>query len=267
LRIGNRTGGTDRTFDGDIGEVRIYNRPLTPTEISQNYNATKSKYTTGDIFTVSTLVSVPNNDAPYVSCRNSVMPYAGSANNTIQQIWTSFGLVQTIGWEYGTTFTDLTGNSNNATPSFRTATSDIDVTAELTSFRPVTEARAPAYAISDAPAFITTVPSVNGTFTSGNITGTWPGHDVIVAIAIGGETPQQFVFYILSVVFILSIALACAYFLAKYARGDTTLALAIIIFCMLCIGVVLRVTDVWQVYFFVIIAWGIRELEKDSRGI
>jgi len=68
-------------------------------------------------------------------------------------------------------------------------------------------------------------------------------------------------------VFILCIGLACAYFLARYARGDTTLALAIIIFCMLCIGVVLRVTDVWQVYFFVIIAWGIRELEKDSRGI
>jgi len=31
-------------FDGMIGEVRIYNRALTPTEITQNYNATKARY-------------------------------------------------------------------------------------------------------------------------------------------------------------------------------------------------------------------------------
>ena len=31
-------------FDGMIGETRIYNRALTPTEITQNYNATKPRY-------------------------------------------------------------------------------------------------------------------------------------------------------------------------------------------------------------------------------
>jgi hypothetical protein len=44
LRIGNRSGATDRTFDGLIGEVRIYNRDLTLQEIQHNYLATKWRY-------------------------------------------------------------------------------------------------------------------------------------------------------------------------------------------------------------------------------
>jgi hypothetical protein len=39
--------GSDQTSaysDSDIGEVRIYNRALTATEVSQNFNATRSKY-------------------------------------------------------------------------------------------------------------------------------------------------------------------------------------------------------------------------------
>ena len=43
--IGHRSGGpTGNRFDGNIGEVRIYNRALTATEVSQNFNATRDKY-------------------------------------------------------------------------------------------------------------------------------------------------------------------------------------------------------------------------------
>jgi len=35
---------SNRFFDGEIGEVRLYNRELTAAQIKQNYNATKSKY-------------------------------------------------------------------------------------------------------------------------------------------------------------------------------------------------------------------------------
>jgi hypothetical protein len=38
LRIGNRSGATDRTFDGGIDDVRIYNRVLTTSEIALIYN-------------------------------------------------------------------------------------------------------------------------------------------------------------------------------------------------------------------------------------
>ena len=46
VRIGSMaiSGVSSRFLDGDIGEARIYNRALSATEISQNFNATKSKY-------------------------------------------------------------------------------------------------------------------------------------------------------------------------------------------------------------------------------
>ena len=37
-------GVLDRFFNGDIGEVRVYDKALSPTEIIQNYNATKARY-------------------------------------------------------------------------------------------------------------------------------------------------------------------------------------------------------------------------------
>ena len=44
LWVGRYYGSNDGRFDGDIGEVRIYPRALTPAQVFQNYNATKSKY-------------------------------------------------------------------------------------------------------------------------------------------------------------------------------------------------------------------------------
>jgi|DEB0MinimDraft_3_1074331.scaffolds.fasta_scaffold04472_4 hypothetical protein len=38
------TGSLDRFFNGDIGEVRVYDKALSPTEIIQNYNVTKARY-------------------------------------------------------------------------------------------------------------------------------------------------------------------------------------------------------------------------------
>lgn len=41
VRIGNRAGATDRTFDGYIDDVRFYNRVLGATEIKNNYDIEK----------------------------------------------------------------------------------------------------------------------------------------------------------------------------------------------------------------------------------
>lgn len=46
LTIGNRSNATDRTFNGYIDVVKIYNRPLMPDEVKQNYNATKYRFVT-----------------------------------------------------------------------------------------------------------------------------------------------------------------------------------------------------------------------------
>jgi hypothetical protein len=44
LTIGNRSTATDRTFNGDIDEVRIYNRVLSLVEIAYSYNAGSGRY-------------------------------------------------------------------------------------------------------------------------------------------------------------------------------------------------------------------------------
>ena len=44
VKIGQYQGFNTNNLNGQIGEVRIYNRALTPTEITQNYNATKARY-------------------------------------------------------------------------------------------------------------------------------------------------------------------------------------------------------------------------------
>jgi hypothetical protein len=44
LNIGRWTGAGTQYFNGNISNCKIYNRALTPQEIQQNYNATKSRY-------------------------------------------------------------------------------------------------------------------------------------------------------------------------------------------------------------------------------
>lgn len=44
LKIGRRAFSTSSIYSGGIGPVQIYNRPLTPAEVLQNYNAVKTRF-------------------------------------------------------------------------------------------------------------------------------------------------------------------------------------------------------------------------------
>lgn len=44
LKIGRRAFSTSSIYSGGIGPVMIYNRPLTPAEVLQNYNAVKTRF-------------------------------------------------------------------------------------------------------------------------------------------------------------------------------------------------------------------------------
>jgi len=44
VKIGLWTGGNSYAFQGKIAVVQMYNRALSATEISQNYNAQKSRF-------------------------------------------------------------------------------------------------------------------------------------------------------------------------------------------------------------------------------
>jgi len=43
-RLGSWNHATARELNGGLGEIRVYNRALSATEVSQNFNATRSKY-------------------------------------------------------------------------------------------------------------------------------------------------------------------------------------------------------------------------------
>ena len=81
-------------------------------------------------------ISVPDNSNDYISLQNNSMPYMESYQITIGGT-----LQQSITWEYGTTFTDLSDNGHDATPTFRSVSSDDDVTVELINFAPISLAQ------------------------------------------------------------------------------------------------------------------------------
>lgn len=243
MRIGNRSGGTDRTFDGKIAEVRLYNVELTPAQVLQNYNATKSKYTTGNIHTYSTLASVLDNASDWVIKSNAFIEsfdfYKGGNHNA------------SIAWEYGATFTDSTGNGNDATPTYRTTDASPYISAALTSFSPVSEAQAPAYTLTDAPAFFTTIPGISGNFSIG-MDPTYPGHEVITQIAAAGAVPQQLPIVIFSTMVLIIISLALSAMMKSGGVNSLFIKMCIIV-AVMCIYVALSIMDPWQVYFFTLI--------------
>ena len=81
------------------------------------------------------LSGVPDTSANWTFLTNNAMPYMEYYNLTIDG-----DLKQSLAWNYGDTFEDLSAYGNDATPTFRTATSSANVTAELVSFVPVQQA-------------------------------------------------------------------------------------------------------------------------------
>jgi len=114
--------------------VNYEHMPLLSTSVlsitSGEYDMTVSANTTHLILTVgvtsnSTLLSgasVPDNANDIVSCQNGSVIYLESQEIEIDGVQR-----QLIEWEYEATFSDLSGNGNDATPSFRTTSSDADV--------------------------------------------------------------------------------------------------------------------------------------------
>ena len=109
--------------------------------------------------------SATDNDNDWQIGDDDSTPYIETANVTVNGT-----LRGSWHWEYATTFTDLSGNGNDATPTFRTASSDPDVTATLISFQPVSEASAEYSLGLDWPTMITTAPDQPATMYSENST-------------------------------------------------------------------------------------------------
>ena len=292
--IGNNAA-TDKAYDGLIALVRVYDRTLTPSEVLEHYSSiynnetglvarwdidegsgntlydastysndgaiTEATWTTGPlkIYIDDTLrdvddgVSVPNNSANWTFMQNNVMPYM-----EYQKIWIGGVLRQHIEWEYDDEFTDLSGNSNPATPSFRSASSDADVSAELISFQPVLEAKAPDYVLGEAPGFIdpSITGNVTGTFTTTPRTGTFPLANVIAEIATATDpaTPAQLPLLIIAVFCILAVSLSISATMRQYGSGSLLVKIMVIAGMM---GIFVALQnfsfDFWMVFVFLTI--------------
>ncbi len=163
LLIGSTATGT-YSFNGTIDEFRVYNKVISPAEDLQNYNATKSKHGTGSIYTYSTLASVPDNSNNWTFVSDNSTMYV----NTIQ-VNKAGVLKGSWAWQYATTFTDLSGNGNTATPTFRTTSSDANVTAQVLTVASTLEPASPALANLTGWNMITGAPSTpSGMFDEGH---------------------------------------------------------------------------------------------------
>lgn len=287
--------GISTYFNGRIGFVRVYSRTMTNPEIQTNYllgRGGASSNTTGLVYnlplsegtgnpvdTVGSLTMtltgatwqqdlsisvdgsststtatspVPNNANNYTFVQNNVMPY-------VQTISTNVSGVQRGAWQwnYGATFPDDSGNGNTATPTFRSASSDADVSAALVLYSPISTAIAPAYAVSSANPLITGNVTMSSNFTSGAVGGSTglPGKAVIDAAAAASNTPNIWIWGILGGLTIAMIGLFISYMERRFGGGAGTiflrLAVASIVFGVL---IAFEIFDFWMLFLYLIIA-------------
>jgi len=86
--------------------------------------------------------SVPDNANDWIFVENGAMPYMEYTSITIDGDVAGYWK-----WEYGTTFDDQSVNNNTATPSFRTTSSDTDLTASVIAQEGLVTASTPVGAV------------------------------------------------------------------------------------------------------------------------
>ncbi len=181
----------------------------------------------------------------------------GSANTTpyieYQKIWVNGELRQSIAWNYGLVFDDLSAFNNDATPTFRTTSSNAYVSSSLSEFTPMAEAKAPAYTLGTVSPFITSV-STTGNFTT-NITANFPGADVAVETSAAGHTPPQLLYQTLAGFFLIiaNFGLGKLFQVTTNKRGWL---FGVVILDLVVFGILgmFHVFDPWQTVTFIILS-------------
>ena len=196
--------------------------------------------------------TVPDNNNAWYLVENDVMPYMEYYKHSVNGT-----LVSHIVWEYDdSVFTDLSGYGNDAYPSFRTASSDEDVSANMASFLPIAEARAPSYALDDPVPFVEIdTANVTDNWTITPTAGGFPLAGVIIAVANATGTPPQLPLLVIAGFVILALSLAVSAVMRGYGSGTIFVKLLIIAAVM---GVFVAMgnfgINMWMVITFLIIA-------------
>lgn len=133
-------------------------------------------------------VSVFNNSNDWVFCENNSVLYLRSAEMTV-----SGTLKGSWAWENDTTFTDLSGNGNDATPTFRTISSDADVEAEIITLESILPAE---YEVVDgdiSPIITTTMTAPAELYDESGVR--LPGADLINELLDAADIPHSLFWY------------------------------------------------------------------------
>ncbi|MFC1904657.1 hypothetical protein ACFLXT_02720 [Chloroflexota bacterium] len=185
------------------------------------------------------------------------------------RVFVGGNLLSDLPWQYDSTFTDLSGNSNDGYPTFRTGTSNALVTANITSFSPVSIALAPAFTVSDAPLLITGNITVTGNFTSGNVTGAdFPGAAVVEDAATAGGTPNIWVWGILAIFTLAMAGFGISWFERAYGAGGGGSLLVRMFAHITIMGLLVTFGrfDWWMLIFYIVIA-GALAMMSQHRGV
>jgi len=209
--------------------------------------------------------NVPDNDNNWTFAENDSFMWLKTQDITIGGV-----LSQDIEWEYATVFQDATAYNNDCTPSFRGASSDADVTAELVSFSPVSEAKAPAYTLETSVPFIDAdalTSNMTSAFTTAPPagTGTFPLAAVITALANATSTPAQLPLLTILTFIILAASLSVSAIIRQYGSGSLFIKTGVIIAIM---GIFVAFKnfgiDFWMIVVFLTMAIAIMFASKQS---
>lgn len=202
--------------------------------------------------------TIKDNASSTVLCEGDTVNYVKSI--TYEQ---GGALVDNWQWEYAAIFTgDTTGNI--LTPSFRTDSTDVDVTGVFGPILPITESIAPAFAVGEGPDFLTDNITIEGTPYSANASGVldFPGKDIIEDIA--GITPKQMIYIFISSFILLAISLIVSHFLKESGASSIFIKSVanIIVYGIL---IALHIFDWWMLIFYFIFEQSIWFAAKERR--
>ncbi len=193
-------------------------------------------------------VTIPNSTAVWTMCEGDTVYYvdtmAYSQGGAAVSAWT---------WEYGATFYDSIG-ANDGTPTFRTAGTDADVSAELTTFSPVTQAKASATIAGGVEPW-STAPSKPSGFTtpSGRINVFFYDllHSLFQASPTYGTAAETIFWYVMSMLVIL----VGGFFAQKY--GKSIMIKTFAMGALMLGGALSNVYGLWTIIVFACYAFGI----------
>ena len=146
-----------------------------------------------------------------------------------QKVTISGTLQQHIVWQNAATFDDLSAGNHDAVPSFRTTTSNADVTAELRNFSPINKSSLGSYTAADDVNWIGTAPTVpTGMYAEGTYT-RLPGADIVNTILDAGGIPYM-LFWLPALFATAIIALFGVFWLTRSMLVGCVVSIALLLF-------------------------------------